>query len=132
MLNMTGCSLKDRHESKSTGNGNSKDSNPKADYNSMKYDFAEDAKLREMLSKVSFDGITIEVCGNWKWAFGSYAYHKELKKLGFRYARNKKAWYWHSDCFGKKIRKTLSMDDIRNYYGSTEVETNGMKRLRQA
>lgn len=125
--------LKDRHESKSTGNGYSKDSNAKADYNSMKYDFAEDAKLREMLSKIiSFDGITIEVCGNWIWAFDSYNYRKELKELGFKYARNKKAWYWHSDCFRKKSRKTLSMDDIRNYYGSTEVETGGMKRLRQA
>ena len=125
--------LKDRHDSNATGNGNSKDSNAKADYNSMKYDFSEDVKLREMLNKIiSFDGITIEVCGAWIWAFDSYAYHKELKELGFRYAKNKKAWHWHSEAFRKRSHKTLSMDDIRNYYGSTEVETNGMKRLRQA
>lgn len=124
--------LKDIHGSNTDGNDNS-DSNAKADYNSMKYDFTEDVKLREMLNKViSFDGITIEVCGNWIWAFDSYNYRKELKELGFKYARNKRAWYWHSDCFRKKSRKTLSMDDIRSYYGSTEVETGGMKRLRQA
>lgn len=124
--------LKDKHDSNTTGNNNS-DSNAKADYNSMKYDFSEDVKLREMLSKIiSFDGITIEVCGNWIWAFDSYTYHKELKGLGFKYARNKRAWYWHSDAFRKRSHKSLSMDDIRGYYGSTEVETGGMKRLRQA
>lgn len=122
--------LKGMHNSKSDANT---DSNTKTDCNSMKYDFSEDAKLREMLSKIiSFDGITIEVCGAWIWAFDSYNYRKELKELGFRYAKNKKAWHWHSEAFRKRSHKTLSMDDIRNYYGSTEVETNGMKRLRQA
>ena len=121
--------LKDKHESKSMGN----DNKTTTDYNSMKYDFSEDAKLREMLSKIiSFDGITIEVCGAWIWAFDSYNYRKELKELGFRYARNKKAWHWHSDVFRKKSHRSLSMDDIRGYYGSTEVETDGTKRLKQA
>lgn len=124
--------LKDKHDSNTTGNNNS-DSNAKADYNNMKYDFTEDVKLREMLNKIiGFNGITIEVCGNWIWAFDSYAYHKELKELGFRYAKNKRAWYWHSETFRKRSHKSLSMDDIRSYYGSTEVETGGMKRLRQA
>ena len=124
--------LKDKHDSNTTGNNNS-DSNAKADYNSMKYDFTEDQKLRKMLNKIiSFDGIIIEVCGNWIWAFDSYTYHKELKELGFKYAKNKRAWYWHSDAFRKRSHKALSMDDIRSYYGSTEVGTGGMKRLRQA
>lgn len=122
--------LKDKHESGST---DSKENNAKTDYNSMKYDFTEDAKLREMLSKIiGFHGITIEVCGNWIWAFDSYNYRKELKELGFRYAKNKKAWYWHSDAFRKRSHKSLSMDAIRNYYGSTEIETEGRKRLKQA
>ena len=116
--------FKDKHDSNTTGNNNS-DSNAKADYNNMKYDFTEDVKLREMLNKIiGFN--------NWIWAFDSYAYHKELKELGFRYAKNKRAWYWHSETFRKRSHKSLSMDDIRSYYGSTEVETGGMKRLRQA
>ena len=74
--------LKDKHESKSA---DSKEENAKTDFSNMKYDFSEDAKLREMLSKItSFDGITIEVCGNWIWAFDSYNYRKELKELGFK------------------------------------------------
>ena len=107
--------LKDKHNSKTT------DSNQES-YDNMKYDFAEDEKLREMLNKiVEFDDITLEVIGNWLWAFDSYNYRKELKELGFKYAKNKKAWYWHSEAFRKKSRKSLSMDDIRNYYGSTEI-----------
>ena len=111
--------LKDQHESNNFNCGDEK-----SNYSSMKYDFAEDEMLREMLNKIiGFHGITLEVCGNWLWAFDSYNYRKELKKLGFRYAKNKKAWYWHSEAFRKKSRKSLSMDDIRSYYGSTEVRT---------
>lgn len=107
--------LKDKHSSNATDSD-------KTSYDNMKYDFAEDEKLREMLNKViAFHGITLEVIGNWLWAFDSYNYRKELKELGFRYARNKKAWYWHSDAFRKKSHKSLSMDDIRSYYGSTEI-----------
>ena len=122
--------LKDRHESKATYN---KESNAKTDFNNMKYDFSEDAKLREMLNKIiHFDAITIEIIGNWIWCFDSYGYRKELKELGFKYAHNKKAWYFHTEAFRKRSHKKLSMDDIRNYYGSTEVETDGTKRLKQA
>ena len=109
--------LKDKHDSNSTDNN-------RESFDNMQYDFAEDEMLREMLNKIiGFHGITLEVCGNWLWAFDSYKDRKELKKLGFRYAKNKKAWYWHSEAFRKKSRKSLSMDDIRSYYGSTEVRT---------
>ena len=122
--------LKDRHESKAADN---KENNTKTDFNNMKYDFTEDAKLREMLNKIiHFDGITIEIIGNWIWCFDSYGYRKELKELGFKYAHNKKAWYFHTEAFRKRSHKKLSMDDIRNYYCSTEVETDGTKRLKQA
>ena len=116
--------LKDKHNSKATDSD-------KTSFDNMQYDFAEDEKLREMLNKIiAFHGITLEICGNWLWAFDSYNYRKELKELGFRYARNKKAWYWHSDSFRKKSHKSLSMDDIRSYYGSTEVR--GQRELLEA
>lgn len=123
--------LKNRHESKTTDN---KENNAKTDFNNMKYDFSEDAKLREMLNKIiHFDGITIEIIGNWLWINGNtYQYRKELKDLGFKFAGQKKSWYWHSEAFRKRSHKKLSMEDIRNYYGSTEVETDGTKRLKQA
>ncbi len=41
-------------------------------------------------------------------------------------------WYWHSEAFIKKSHKTLSMNDIRNYYGTTEIEPDKQKKLETA
>lgn len=124
--------LKDRHENKSTASGT--DAHSKTDYESMKYDFTEDTKLREVLQRIiTLDGINIEIVGCWIWVDGNtYAYKSILKEIGFKWAREKKKWYFHTEAFRKRSKKKLSMEDIRNYYGSTEVETDGTKRLRQA
>ena len=122
--------LKDRHTSQNhTANEKQFDS-----YNNMKYDFTEDALLKEMIQKViHLSNITIEIIGNWLWIGGNtYQYRKDLKEMGFKFASKKKAWYWHSESFRKRSHNTLSMEDIRSYYGSTEVETDGRKRLKQA
>lgn len=121
--------LKDQHES-----WNADTASTKSDYSNMKYDFAEDEKLREMLNKIiHFDGIDIELVGAWIWVAGNtYAHKKELKELGFRWASQKKMWYWHSEAFRKRSRKTLSMDDIRNFYGSTSVKNADKMVLMQA
>lgn len=120
--------LKNRHsnESKSANESNSNESTC--------YNFEEDEKLREMLQKViHFSDITIEIIGDWIWISGNtYQYRKDFKTLGFKFAGKKKMWYWHSESYIKKSRKTLSMDDIRNYYGSTEVETNKKLRIAQS
>ena len=103
--------LKNQHENNYSSDRASTNTN----YNNMKYDFAEDEKLREMLNKIiHFDGIDIELVGAWIWVSGNtYACKKQLKELGFKWASQKKMWYWHSEVFQKKSRKTLSMDDIR-------------------
>lgn len=118
--------LKDKHESKTADNENS--------YNNMQYDFEEDAKLREVLEKVVIlNDIVIEIIGNWCWISGNTYQHKEyLKEIGFKYGGKKKAWYYHTEAFRKKGHKALSMEDIRNYYGSTEVKTQGRKILKEA
>lgn len=121
--------LKDRHESRSAGTDNEK-----TDFNNKKYDFSEDQKLREVLQKViSFSGINIEIVGCWIWIDGNtYQYKTELKEIGFKWAREKKKWYFHTEVFRKKSKRKLSMEDIRNYYGSTEVQTEARKQLKQA
>lgn len=121
--------LKDKHDSKAADSQENKSS-----YEDMKYDFAEDEKLREVLSKIiTFVGINIEIIGNWIWIDGdTYCYKDEVKAMGFKWAREKKKWYFHTEAFRKRSHKKLSIDDIRNYYGSTEVETEGRKQLRQA
>lgn len=121
--------LKDRHESNTIDRADKKSS-----YDNMKYNFEEDEMLRDMLNKIiHFSDITIEIIGNWLWIGGNtYQYRKELKELGFKWASQKKTWYWHSEAFRKRSHRNLSMNDIRDYYGSTEVEPENRKKLETA
>ena len=100
----------------------------------MQWNFEEDAALREVLQKViHFENIIIELCGSWIWISGNtYQYKEELKEIGFKWASQKKQWYWHSEAFRKKGKKTLSMDDIRSYYGSTEFRPEERRLLKEA
>lgn len=121
--------LKNKHESKQPDS----ESGTQSTYNANMYDWENDKALREVLEKIiNFSGVDIEIIGQWVWVFNSYEYRKELKELGFKYASNKKAWYFHTEAFRKKGKKALSINDIRNYYGSTKVETEERKQLKQA
>lgn len=119
--------LKDRHESKSADGQNATDS-AKSAYNANMYDWENDKALREVLQKIiNYSGIEIEIAGQWIWISGNtYIYRKDLKDIGFKWASTKKQWYWHSEIFRKRSHRTLSMEDIRNYYGSTKVDTMQM------
>lgn len=119
--------LKDRHESKQTDNGTTKESA----YNANMYDWENDKALREVLQKIiNFSGIDIEIIGAWIWLDGdTYQYKKELKEMGFKWASQKKRWYFHTEKFRKASKKQLSINDIRNYYGSTKVQTDDRKAL---
>lgn len=118
--------LKDKHDSRQQDNASGKES----EYSKNMYDWENDKAIREMLEKIiNFDGIEIEIIGAWIWCFNSYNFRKQLKELGFKYAGQKKAWYFHTDAFRKTSHKTLSMDDIRNYYGTTKVQRNQRELL---
>ena len=123
--------LKNRHESKGTDRT---DSGSKKSYEDMKWNFEEDEKLRDILNKViHFEAITIEIIGLFIWISGNtYPYKKELKELGFKWASQKKNWYWHSEAYKKRSHRSLSMNEIRDYYGSTEVEPENRKKLETA
>ena len=110
--------IKDRHDEEQTDGS-------RTAYDDMKYSYEEDERLREVLQKIiSFVGINIEIIGAWIWVDGNtYSYKKELKDMGFKWANEKKKWYYHTEAFRKRSHKKLSIDDIRNYYGSTEVYT---------
>lgn len=123
--------LKNRHENKTS---NSTDNGSTKAHDNMKWNFEEDEKLRDVLNKViNFENITIEIIGNWIWLSGNtYPYKNELKEFGFKWASQKKTWYWHSEAFRKRSHRNLSMNEIRDYYGSTEVETESRKKLATA
>lgn len=68
---------------------------------------------------VRMDGINIELCGSWLWITGNTVAHKEeLKAMGFKWAAQKKAWFFHHGEYRKRSRKTMSMNRIREMYGS--------------
>lgn len=103
------------------------------DYNNMKYDFNEDRKLREVLQEIIFlDNINIEIVGCWLWIDGqTLEYKNKLKSLGFKWAREKKKWYFHTKAFRKKSNKKLSFEEIKNYYGGVKVKPKREKEKEQ-
>ena len=102
----------------------------KEDYNKMT-DILENRNGKIIIKVIETTVLNNE--GNASDAFGFYVkyesgkYRKEIKEIGFKWGSQKKAWYWHSEEYIKKSHRNLSMDEIRNYYGSTEVETEGRK-----
>lgn len=118
--------LEDKHD---TAHQEKTDS-AESDYSKNMYDWENDKALREVLEKIiNFDGIEIEIIGQWIWCFNSKEYKEELKDLGFKYAPKKYAWYFHTETFRKKSHKVISLDDSRKYYGSTKFKTNQRELL---
>ena len=102
----------------------------KTDGESTAYDDkAENEAFKAVINDIIHINADIEIIGSWVWVHGGYEYRELLKSVGFKFAPKKKCWCWHSEAYHKRSRKTLSLDDIRNFYGSTEVETDGRKRL---
>ncbi len=80
--------------------------------------------IMNILTKMN--NVEIELCGSWLWISGNTMQYKaDLKKAGCRWSNNKKMWYWrHEENFCKKYKnKTLDMEQIRNRYRTTHLET---------
>lgn len=72
-----------------------------------------------MESLLNLDGLVIEVCGSWLWISGSTYQHRDaLKAAGCKWASAKKLWYWRSPESTSTSHKAVSMDHIREKYGS--------------
>lgn len=92
------------------------------DKQKQSYDWQKDKQIREMVMRLSkFKNITVEIIGVWIWVSNCYEYRKELKELGFHWARQKQMWYLHFDDFHKFNSKPASMSYIRDKYGSVEI-----------
>lgn len=77
-------------------------------------------KIMELIEKFATnDDININIIGDWIWLDGETKPHKEaIKYLGFKFSKNKVAWYWHNGNyrrFGGK--KDYSMDEIAYRHG---------------
>jgi len=73
---------------------------------------------------IHMDGVKIEIIGAWIWCSeNTLPYKEQLKELKFRWSNNKQAWYYHNDKYKRRSNKNLSMNDIRDLFGSEEVAT---------
>ena len=89
---------------------------------------------REMINKIlHIPNIVIEICGSWIWVGGeTKVVKKQLKDAGYWWAGKKEKWYWRPQEYkASKNRKSMSMDHIRNKYGSEKVENKPHMRIAQ-
>ena len=79
----------------------------------------------DIIDKIINLNVDIEICGTWIWISGNtYNVKNELKAADFKWARNKKMWYWHNGEYKKKSKKKYSINDIRNKYGSEKIKNS--------
>lgn len=80
---------------------------------------------------VTFANINIEVCGSWVWVSGdTKPYRVAFKDAGFHWSGKKKMWYYRPQYAKRRFKgKQMSMDQIRNKYGSTKVDSRETRKL---
>ena len=79
---------------------------------------------------VRMHGIKIEIIGSWIWVTGDTLPVKEdLKAMHFRWAKVKRAWYYHEDGYRKISSRKYSLDEIRSIYGTETVESEAARRM---
>ena len=97
------------------------------------YDFSSSQFKDIITALIRLDGLEIEITGCFIWVTGNTYPQKDIiKSLGFRYSRNKKAWYTApKEYFTQKTyyKKSYSMNDIRNKYGSQKFESEGNQKM---
>lgn len=84
-------------------------------------------------SLINCDGLEINLVGSWIWLTGNTFIYKDIiKELGFRWASNKKAWYWRAEENAVVNHRKMSLDEIKNKYGCEVVHTNSRKAIATA
>lgn len=100
-----------------------KTSADKADHNAKVDEF------KEIIDKIISFNVDIEICGCWIWVGGNTKpYKDQLKEAGFYWASKKTMWYWRPEESKHKGKSNMTIDDIRNKYGSEKV--NNSYRIR--
>ena len=83
---------------------------------------AEDKAIRAVLDALAGIDADVEIIGSWVWVTrNSFPYKELLKSLNFRYASRKRAWYFHADEYHRRSKREVSLDEIREKYGSQKV-----------
>jgi len=87
-------------------------------------------EFAEIINKIiHLDGVKIEIIGAWVWVSGNtYEYRDLFKSLRFFFCKSKRAWAYNGG-EGKTRRGRYSMKELRNRWGSQEVETEAAEKL---
>ena len=93
-----------------------------------------DERIREMIMKfINFEGMNIEIIGCWIWVDGlTFPFKDALKEAGFKWSRSRQKWHWTSEpATEHRYYKggKMKFDEIRNKYGSANVETEKQLKL---
>lgn len=87
-----------------------------------KYDYqAENDAFKAVINTIITYNMEIELIGNWIWCFDCFVYKDRLKELGFKFAPKKKAWTWHFGDYVRYHKSEVSLDEIRQKYGSKKI-----------
>lgn len=89
------------------------------------YDYTKDQEMRDIIQKLCIYeqyGVILEICGTWLWVSGNTKeFKEEFKTMGLHWAKKKKMWYIHFDDYHKYSKRTMSMEHIRETYGSVSI-----------
>lgn len=103
---------------------------------SFKYDYTKEQALMDKIGEVislKLQNITLEVIGDWLWIHGVSKEQSKLfgrEGIGAKFSGKHIAWYWCKTInIFKKRPSGLKLDEIRNYYGSDNVEHERNKQL---
>lgn len=112
-------------------NYNIHDSKDGGTYTDWNQDMPDDvtSEFADLIAKlVNLDGLEIEICGSWLWVGGNTKEHKDgLKGMGMRWASKKHRWYKAPKDWKRKSHRELTMDEIRDKFGSQAV--HGKQRM---
>ena len=87
-----------------------------------KYDYqAENDAFKSVINKIIHINSDVEIIGSWIWVHSGYEYRELLKSTGFKFAPKKKCWCWHYGDYVRYHDKEITLDEIRQKYGSKKV-----------
>ena len=79
---------------------------------------------------IRFENVKIEIIGSFIWCSGNTKpYKDEFKRLNFRWSTNKVSWYLAPPDYKKTHNTQYSMEEIRDMFGSVDVENRPQKKL---
>ena len=83
-----------------------------------------------IINIIHLEGIKIEIIGTWIWVSGdTYPHRVILRESGYEWSKSKKAWYHAGVKLEGKKRGHYNMAQLRNMFGSEEIETEKQEKI---